>query len=82
MNVTIKIDDRLYREARHRAVDSGQSLSAWVAELIDGATRDGVRGEGTDPTSLLGALGNEELADVPMDVPRPDNEMPEPARFS
>ena len=69
MNITIKIDDRLYREARQRAVDSGQSLSAWIAELIDEATQDGRRGEDPGPTSLLEALGNDELTDVPIEIP-------------
>lgn len=34
MNVTLKIDDALCREARHRAVDRGLSLSGWIAELL------------------------------------------------
>ena len=35
MNVTIKIDDELCRQARHRAVDADLSLSGWVAHLIE-----------------------------------------------
>jgi hypothetical protein len=34
VNVTIKLDDTLCREARHRAVDADLSLSGWIAELI------------------------------------------------
>jgi len=34
VNVTIKLDGGLCREARHRAVDRGLSLSGWVAELV------------------------------------------------
>lgn len=34
MNVTIKLDDTLCREARHCAVDADLSLSGWIAELI------------------------------------------------
>lgn len=34
MNVTLKLPDELVREARHRAVDRSESLSAWVAGLV------------------------------------------------
>lgn len=34
MNVTIKIDDALCKEARHRAVDDGLSLSGWIAGVV------------------------------------------------
>ena len=34
MNVTLRIDDELGKDAKHRAVDAGMSLSKWVAELI------------------------------------------------
>lgn len=34
MNVTIKIDDALCKEARHRAVDDGLSLSGWIASIV------------------------------------------------
>ncbi|TVP79239.1 MAG: hypothetical protein EA353_06550 [Puniceicoccaceae bacterium] len=37
MNVTLKIDDELCRQARHRAVDANMSLSAWVAEVLKNA---------------------------------------------
>ena len=33
MNVTIKIDDELCRQARHKAVDANLSLSGWVAQV-------------------------------------------------
>jgi len=35
MNVTLKIDDDLCRQARHRAVDADLSLSKWVAQLVE-----------------------------------------------
>lgn len=35
MNVTLKLPDSLCRKARHRAVDQSQSLSAWVAKLVE-----------------------------------------------
>jgi hypothetical protein len=34
MNVTIKIDDALCKEARHRAVDDGLSLSGWISGVV------------------------------------------------
>jgi hypothetical protein len=34
MNVTLKLPDDLVREARHRAVNQSQSLSAWMAGLV------------------------------------------------
>jgi hypothetical protein len=34
MNVTLKLPDELVREARHRAVNQSQSLSAWMADLV------------------------------------------------
>lgn len=35
MNVTLKLDDALCKEARHRAVDADLSLSRWVAQLVE-----------------------------------------------
>jgi len=37
MNVTLKLPDKLCREARHCAVDESKSLSARVAGLIERA---------------------------------------------
>ena len=33
-NVTVKLEEALVRAARHEAVDAGQSLGGWLAELI------------------------------------------------
>ncbi len=33
-NVTVKLEEGLVRAARHEAVDAGQSLSTWLADLI------------------------------------------------
>jgi post-segregation antitoxin (ccd killing protein) len=35
MNVTVKLPDELVREARHRAINQSQSLSAWLADLVN-----------------------------------------------
>lgn len=32
--LTLRIDEELLRKARHLAVDENQSVSAWVAQLI------------------------------------------------
>lgn len=66
MNVTIKINDALCREARHRAVDRGLSLSGWIAEVVSKelvATKIPQGG-------LLEALAIEEGADKAFDIPR------------
>ena len=39
-NLTLKIDERLWKEARHRAVDEGLSVSGWVANLMESALRE------------------------------------------
>ncbi|MFP4166122.1 MAG: toxin-antitoxin system HicB family antitoxin [Opitutales bacterium] len=36
-NLTLKIDETLWKRARHRAVDEGLSVSGWVAELMESA---------------------------------------------
>ena len=65
MNITIKINDELAKQARHEAVDDGLSLSGWVSELIKSKLVPCGKGK-----TLLESLGNEELADVELDFPR------------
>jgi hypothetical protein len=55
-NVTVKLEEDLVRAARHEAVDAGQSLSGWLAELI--RERLG-RSEGTREDVERGAGGGE-----------------------
>jgi hypothetical protein len=67
MNVTIKIDDALCREARHRAVDRGLSLSGWIAGLLRRELAgDKPSGEG----GLLEALAMKEGEDREFEVHR------------
>ncbi|MBN8458893.1 MAG: hypothetical protein J0M04_13750 [Verrucomicrobia bacterium] len=76
MNVTIKIDDALCREARHRAVDRGLSLSGWIAGLLRGELAGGNRsGEG----GLLEALALKEGEDREFEVTRDASESRDPA---
>lgn len=60
MNVTVKIEDRLLIAARHRAVDAGQSLSAWLADLVE---REVHPTHGTGSATLLDLLGDPKAAD-------------------
>jgi hypothetical protein len=67
MNVTIKINDDVCRDARHRAVDAGRSLSGWIEEVIH---RELSRPVTKTSKTLLEALGNEQLAGLDFDFPR------------
>ncbi len=77
VNVTIKLDDALCREARHRAVDADLSLSGWIADLV--RERLGLPAVGGRPTnSLLEMLGDDKAAGLKLEVP-PLVEKPRPA---
>lgn len=69
MNVTVKLDDRLIKVARHRAVDSGVSLSGWLALLIEREVA-GKSSSNRRPNRLLDALGDESLAELEFEPPR------------
>lgn len=69
VNVTIKLDDALCREARHRAVDANLSLSGWIAELI--RERLGLASSGRKRgASLLDLLGDESAGEVEIEAVR------------
>jgi hypothetical protein len=77
VNVTIKLDDALCREARHRAVDADLSLSGWIADLVRerlGLPAVGGRSQKT----LLEMLGDVRAGDVDLEIP-PLVEKPRPA---
>ena len=76
MNVTIKLEDALCREARHRAVDADLSLSGWIAELI--RERLGLSVGGRPKKTLLEILGDEKAGAVELEFPRLA-EQPRPA---
>jgi hypothetical protein len=67
MNVTIKISDEICRDARHRAVDAGRSLSGWIADVI---RKELSQSPPKKPKLLLEALGNERLSDIDLHFPR------------
>lgn len=65
MNVTVKLKDPLVKSARHRAVDQGLSLSAWLARLIEKELGQ----QGPSPSeSFLDRIGDERLAEVELEV--------------
>ena len=74
MNVTLKIDDELCRQARHRAVDANMSLSAWVAEIL----KDAVHEADTPSQTMVDLIGDDDgrgfeefLPDRKADLDRP-----------
>jgi hypothetical protein len=67
LNVTIKISDEVCRDARHRAVDAGRSLSGWIEDLL---RKELSRSTAQKPRTLLEALGNDALSNVEIDFPR------------
>jgi hypothetical protein len=67
-NVTIKLDDALCREARHRAVDADLSLSGWIADLI--RERLGLAPAARRPQkTLLELLGDEKAGAIDLEIP-------------
>ena len=77
MNVTIKLEDTLCREARHCAVDADLSLSGWIAELI--RERLGLStASGRPGKTLLEMLGDEKAGCTDLEIP-PLLEKPRPA---
>lgn len=80
MNVTLKLPDDLCREARHRAVDASQSLSAWIADLVVREVRPDY-GAKPAAATLIDALGDEALADGELDLPDRKRQPHRPVRF-
>ncbi len=70
MNVTVKLDTALCKKARHRAVDAGVSLSAWLAALVEEELH---RAAATPGDGLLESLSMEEFEDHPFSAPRDDS---------
>ncbi|MEO8614381.1 MAG: hypothetical protein ABI600_04515 [Luteolibacter sp.] len=70
MNVTIKMEDALCREARHRAVDRGLSLSGWIAEVLG---RE-LAAKKSDDGGRLNALAMEDGGERAYEIPRDPSE--------
>lgn len=56
VNVTVKLSDELCRAARHGAVDKSQSLSAWLARLIEKEITSSNNGTDTRPKTWMEAM--------------------------
>lgn len=67
MNVTIKTDEMLCREARHRAVDRGLSLSGWIAGVV---RKELAGSKPADGGGLMEALAMEEGEEHGFEIPR------------
>jgi hypothetical protein len=77
MNVTITLDDELCREARHRAVDEGKSLSSWLAGLVRKEVR---KASPAEATTLLDLLRDDAAGDIPLEIPEL-KDLPHPANL-
>ena len=77
VNVTIKLDNALCREARHCAVDADLSLSGWIAELIRERLGHSPAA-GRPGKTLLEMLGDEKAGATVLEIP-PLVEKPHPA---
>ena len=61
MDVTVRLKDDLLKDARHKAVDEGLSLSAWLARLIE---REVARPPHAPETSFWERVGDPRLAEA------------------
>ncbi len=71
MNVTLKLPSDIIQEARHRAVNQSQSLSAWLTSLV---RRELAEGELKKHVSLAEAMQTPDMPDwfYEKDFPLPD----------
>ncbi|HAZ00460.1 MAG TPA: hypothetical protein DCY38_06705 [Opitutae bacterium] len=77
MNVTIKIDDALCKEARHRAVDADLSLSGWVAKVLAKELSEAdKRGQ-----TLVEAIGMDDERDLMEFIPDRKMDLDRPIEF-
>lgn len=67
VNVTIKLDSSLCKEARHRAIDEGLSLSGWIRKLL---SRELAEKPEKNRGTLIDMLGDKRAASVEFEVPR------------
>lgn len=74
MNVTLKLDDDVVQQARHRAVDQHLSLSAWMAKLLEKELQGSPRPQSS---SLIDQLGDERLAKVTFELPSDEESLKE-----
>jgi len=77
MNVTLKLPDEIISEARHRAVARSQSLSQWVAELLQAE----IARHHPDRQTLSQRLGDPATADRDFELPDRQGETERPIPF-
>jgi len=77
MNVTLKLPDEIVSEARHRAVARSQSLSQWVAELLQAE----IARNHPDRQTLSERLGDPTTAHRDFDLPERTSETERPLPF-
>lgn len=75
-NLTVSLDEESYRRARIAAAERGVSMSALVREYFHSLDREPVSPVAVP--SLLDLLGNESVAELPLEVP-PMKERPRAA---
>lgn len=79
MNVTLKIDDELCRQARHRAVDADLSLSAWMGKVLEQELSK--PGAAIGGQSLVDAIGMDDDRDLMEFIPDRKKEIARPIQF-
>lgn len=77
MNVTLKLPDEIVSEARHQAVARSQSLSQWVAELVQAE----IGRRHPDRQTLSERLGDPATADRDFELPDRRSETERPLPF-
>lgn len=76
--MTIKIDDALCKEARHRAVDADLSLSGWVAKVLAKELSEAEMREQT----LVEAIGMDDDRDLMEFIPDRKMDLDRPIEFA
>ncbi|MGB0258041.1 MAG: hypothetical protein ACPGES_05255 [Coraliomargarita sp.] len=77
MNVTLKLDDALCKEARHRAVDADLSLSGWVAEVV----KKELNASKKTGRTMLEAIGMDDELDLMDFIPDRKDDLERPIQF-
>ncbi len=77
MNVTLKIDDELCKQARHRAIDEDLSLSGWVARVVE---KELSKPE-IDGQTMVDAIGMDDDRDLMDFIPDRKLETDRPIQF-
>ena len=77
MNVTLKLDDALCKQARHRAVDADLSLSGWVAQVIEKELQSSRK----TGLTMVEAIGMDDDLDLMDFIPDRKDDLERPIQF-